>query len=781
MSTLSLDTEIRPLRIGLCVEGSDIKGLVKASKIAVLLWGGHMNPIIPISDKKLSEGLIDVFDVELLYNVTGSVVVSKFIDAHEELRHGTPHSRDVMFMTTLDGSKQRLIPLDIKKAIDWDVTRLSTSEELNTSWIRLDWDDKDEFNALFHLEFGKLQNKFNLNIDYDSYFKRKHNPANIKVKPTESIKAEFVEFSTPYLAGHYRVMHYSEGGGRWASPGIYIGSPKNFNDLVNFWNVRASGENIKFCPIEPGRLQEFIQAHITRVIATNRQKEVNFWHSRETKDETVNSVIKKFNAGEAAKVVHGVDHHNWNGLNITPWWMVIKRDSVLADFDEKYGRPAVTFQIPKFLPDERDHVIEAQAMVLKVNPLTEFEYAGSTLKLPRLSDLNEWYSRRIYFTPDLIRAQGDGFKFITETSDSDTSFTPIKSEDLIIKLFERAGLDAKQSQAGLIAERMIEHMGGLESQRVFKIKGVRKLISNLNKDDLTQRSDAKIVILDKDESTEVPSFKKHEDLRIQFRTSGSKTTTDEVFDFLLEHQLFKAGLEFTCPNCNIKSWLPIDGLSEETKCEYCGYIYRSINQLKSGNDWKFRKSGLLSRDNHQEGSIPVIITILQLQRRVDKSNPLFSTSLKLKSNKLGIDCEIDFALLGDRYRFSRRGRLQIAIGEAKNLGKITDNDVKNLVKVRDALNKSGLEAYMVLSKFEQFTEGEIATIKKHIKKPEEAILFSDVELEPYDPYDDLRGASGKSKLKIPYAHGFDEMAINSHGLYLEDKKKTKKTSGTAKK
>ncbi len=169
----------------------------------------------------------------------------------------------------------------------------------------------------------------------------------------------------------------------------------------------------------------------------------------------------------------------------------------------------------------------------------------------------------------------------------------------------------------------------------MKIKGVRSLFQDTKSTDLVTRGEATNIIFKND-------FAKHKSLFIEPR-SGKDLTADQVFEFLLKHEFLRAGLELQCDNCKLWNWLSLKQLDDHWDCEYCGARGITSTQLKNRGDWKFRKSGLFAKDNSQEGAIPVILTLLTINRVFSPSQLIYSTSLQL--NASGINCETDLVLL----------------------------------------------------------------------------------------------------------------------------------------
>jgi len=352
---------------------------------------------------------------------------------------------------------------------------------------------------------------------------------------------------------------------------------------------------------------------------------------------------------------------------------------------------------------------------------------------------------------------------------------PISHINLIKKIFEFAGIQAEMSQAGKIAFQVIRQMreyAPLEACRVFKIRGVRKLLKVLKEKKNINWDEA----LKEIGSNEFERFKQlyiapciEPELRPQ-DVLKYLLKKGILVPFLGEKSFKNKKKKFKCPQCGLISDVQYNYFSKTKnwRCKYCGsehYLPKFIIDIFTTEElnkiWKFKMSDLFSKHPDQQGAIPVILTLLQLKRSLNysASSFVYSTSLELKTSFCK-KCETDLVVLhyGNNYNESY---IEIGIGECKREGTIENKDIENLKCIKDLLNKKGLKCFLIFSKTtNSFTKDEIELFKK-LKG--EVILFTNKELEPYHPYDEWQ-QTPSLPFRVPFK--LENMAWNSAYLYL---------------
>jgi hypothetical protein len=333
---------------------------------------------------------------------------------------------------------------------------------------------------------------------------------------------------------------------------------------------------------------------------------------------------------------------------------------------------------------------------------------------------------------------------------------------LIQEIFKAYGMKAEPSTAGLVGAQLIQQMEGLQGGRVFKITGVRELIEKYRPDQWFTRS-AAIQTIGQVDTKGVPHFEEFEGLYIQQRETP-KLKPEDAFKYLLDREVFRAGLALKCDRCKLEFWQSIDRLGTKVECEFCGNTFNITTQLRD-RDWAYRRSGLFGRDNHQEGGIPVALTLQQIDSALH--GLLYGTGMTLTSSGASITpCETDFVVLGKEYD----DRLEVGIGECKTRDEITEDDVSNLTKVADAFPDNRIRPFIIFSKVSEFTPEEI----KRCEKAQEdnrrrVILLSKRELEPFDVFHHTR-----KEFDVQACISLQDMADNTNAIYFHPRKKKAK-------
>lgn len=230
---------------------------------------------------------------------------------------------------------------------------------------------------------------------------------------------------------------------------------------------------------------------------------------------------------------------------------------------------------PKPVSEDLDPNEGSQHIVLNLSPSIEFEYPLHTLAPPALHELSEFVSREMSVDPWKARVEPNGVALIHQLNDSADWLYPIPHKEIILKLFDLSGVSASTNAAGLLAEKIIASMRDedpLEACRVFKIRGVRKLLK-----DTPARSrirwNVAIAAIGKE------NFTKFKRLYIESRRN-SELKPEDALAFLVKKNVFSPRLAwwrrllrtrrgFACPMCGLKSKIAVQSFEGLWRCECC--------------------------------------------------------------------------------------------------------------------------------------------------------------------------------------------------------------------
>jgi len=491
---------------------------------------------------------------------------------------------------------------------------------------------------------------------------------------------------------------------------------------------------------------------------------IALWHSA---GRSIDDVVQRFSEGGLMPC--SVGQPTWNGGSVRAPIMYFGDATALASVDQGDKAAAMSFALSDkpFVADRDAHT---QHYVLSVDPgIGLFGNEQATFHTPFIPELNEFYGRNAHFIWNVARSEPESLGIISSVSDSHQTLRALNVSDLITQVFAAVGIDATPSKPGLIASTLIRQMGGLAGCRPFKIAGVRTLIENYKPQQSFDRGAAMQIIRGQGDDRRLSDYQW---LYIEARKPGFELTNGAVLSYLLEKGVFRAGLKFSCPSCQLEFWRSLDDARSRLVCEYCGRDFNAAPQLRD-KAWAFRRSGLFGNDDHQEGAIPVLLTLQQLSRMHSMSDRVFTTAMKLKPKGAAIpECETDFVVMAEG---GRDHRIQIAIGEAKTRKPITAADVSNLKAVADAFPTNQYDVFVVFARLTPFSPEEIELIKQ-VDSPyrRRAIMLTDRELEPYFIYE---GTAKEFDIQAT-AVSFEDMVAATARVFFEQRKRVETAKPT---
>jgi len=703
------------------------------------IWGGRFCPIIPVDNSARARQLVETFDVDALFPMTDDALIQQFLSAFSF--RSWPFFHQQFWVES--GGYLRPQLLSVEHPLRFFSSSEGRLRRNNSPAVLFDWEDTDPLSLWFSAAIGKYPQAPSGIPDFRRMYLDAFTPLRLEIK--RDSQAREPGAITPNTISSFDL--YLDQSNQGA--GVYVSEKSDFANVVNFWNLRASGPELSFYVVsESARLQNSDVAELMRQSPSLRGELTVF--SQES------SLVDSL----------GLRNVYWLKVDSSEWrfpstgqleFRSARRRSTLASIDYKQLPPRIALPMPE-KPCSDEHGFYSEHLIANVSSYGHiFEEGDYVFPPPPVKPLNDYFSREILFGSDKIRVSGNGAGFVVGVTDELLQFNALTTLDFFQKMFALVGIKLERSRPGLIAHRLLKQMGGLQGCRVFKIPGVRDLIEKYKPRDSFVYSDAILTI----RGTGGTGFQPHETLYLEPRKE-KRLKPEDAFEFLLKKGVFRAGLELICPHCELPFWKHIDSCETLMPCDLCGNVFNITPQLRHRGDWRFRRSGLFGSDDNQGGSIPVGLTLQQLDTilRYSHGGPIaYSTSVLLEPTGAAIDsCEADFIISST----TARGDVEVAIAECKSKDEISEKDVANLSKVAKSLAAHGFHAYMIFSKTGTFSVEEVNRCKQLGSWDHGGvILLSGRELEPYDIYQYSEG-----KLEKQYANSFSDLVAATKRLFF---------------
>jgi hypothetical protein len=763
MDTLRVDIYYWPLRIGWAIRAADFDAFRKAVRYSYALWGGRFNPILVVDREAEADRLIDLFRVDFIVPLGDSTEVKDFPKKYPHLI--TPFFGDAVFVKDNEYYRHYAHVLDVYNAL----AHLRGKPEwtrIKERGVRLStWHPVDSLADVFLVQLGGYPSVDEVGTDYRELLLKAAEGTEHPLDPTYPIPPDTIEYpGISYLCRHGLSRFYNPAPA-WDSPGFFVGSVSDLDDLVCHWNLRACDIPMWF--VDPRYLARY-ERLIPAWEKAMRERVDRYRHEWDrhvaiwTRREDLAEVSKLFPNAKLSRC--HVSDALWNGYNLQAPTMHLGQGSALGIVGSESGRPKVSFALPEkpFCGDIWFHDQHLVASVSLVGGLYGDE--RHTYDAPYLPELNEFYARTMHFQYNKLRIEPGRIGLVIDAADHDTFLYALPAAELTERIFSMAGYDARLSSAGLIARQLISQLGGLQGARVFKVPGVRRLLKTHGPGGSFTKRAALQIIASKDPNHPEAKFSDHEGLFIEPRAPGEKLRPDAVFGHLVEKGLLRIGVNLICPGCRMSTWIPLDTLKQRLACDLCGHEHDATRQLADRNEWHYRRSGVLGVEKNAQGAVAVLLTLQQLDTSFygGLHGNIYSPSLELR-HKEGTEAtiaEVDFVwIIGERYL----GKTAIILGECKDQGPITAEDIASLKRIADALPRKRFETFVLLSQLAPFSADEIENAKMlNDKYRRRVILLTARELEPYFIYERARAEVSAER----YAGTPEAMAAMTAKIYF---------------
>jgi len=779
----SINIKARPLKMALLVDANSRQQVLAAIKLASSLWGGVYFPIVPLykrtprswkrdtlkppSAEAWVKGYLEAFDVDIIVQFS-----EKVPDYLKDLQLKVIKADDVWHKDSRTGEYSNSIGLGIQSLLNnifEEHFKFKPKYPIKISVPTI----PNKLAPFWSSVFGDYSDELASEI-------RKHYSTHLEINHPFVNVADFKSLMSPDTLFPRRLtaVNLETHGNNFSRRDqcIFFMDAENLADVVDFWNLRATGRQVIPAP------KQF------------------------TNEDSIKNYVKFF-AIESQHVVHGgndwaevatflcshgcefVDMERFaNSLDIPE----IIVDGRASKYSLQHWYPRIWDEWARdhdggvydhYAKDESEVHLDSESMEVRIDPLIPIFVSDAFLVSGGVC-VNE-LDLRIYGATEQIaqvypestgqhlKRAISGFTSFDEWRVGKHGLTHIvsnrwgerrrlhTSEDILFAWLADKGWKAELSTSGLLAKQLYKRLSGAPS-----IVANKKLLGFLEymSGGAVAKDGTPIDGNRQDPERDVPVGE------VKSRLDGKNERSMRFEDFV-ERGVFKLGLRAKCPTCQRSNWFSIDTLGSHLNCPKCQTSFPAMGTIdRERANWHYRTSGPFSVPNFADGAYSVLLTLEALSGSSTLGIRATSVPSFTARNENGHIIEADLAIIW-REGIHGRQKTGMLFGECKSYGKFEPKDIARMKH----LGESFPGAVLVFSTFrESLSSEEIKRISRlaragrkhwkadHPKNPVLILTARELFTWQRPPYCWDSGL----KQKYQHVHGLVQTALATQEIYL---------------
>ena len=673
-TTIEARCNARPTRLAFVLPNPDRALLISVIARATTLWGGLFNPIIILDDStrktagvhyttfppdpylEIQRDTLMAFDPDLLINFSANPLPPELkLWQHRSFPAAALDWRPLN--TNVKSYFVDVIPI---LAALWD----KEFRGVANPQFKLKFLDKAEAEKSLYLaaRFGLysrdeyyefLTKNFNAgSFSYDAAFRSTHWPADFQ---------SLLGLTTSHCRPARQRVH---------SHAFFLLNPEDPFDLVDYWNLRASG--IYLFPLTLDHYQECTNAirdfgaASTYPINQTLTNYPTIIKAASVKDEELEAVTRWI--GEQGLV---------KSLTMTGWVPHYHRDTygVVSEIEieqlqcfesnavgvlvDGYGK--VQGPTPSFLT--RDSAFAHWSMDIS---FSTFRTPNACYNLPWLnSGIDQLVSHRIgsSFRMDATRVSRDGIVTRHDGNSGDVRVSPITSSEAVRSFLQGRDIEyLRTSSPGLALERIIEMMDGFHTCEIFQNPAIREILEELS----TGKNRLGSEVVGKVKKS-LHSYKIYGQPATALQISKR---AEDLVSRAIKANVLKVGLVFQCSRCQRHNWYAMTEFATHYNCKSC--FSREETPRLDTTKWHYASDGLFRTANKLDGNMTILLALAFFEQLLDhdvKYAPSFEYKLE------GEIHEMDFGIIASKML---RPDVEMIFGESKSGAALKEEERKKL-------------------------------------------------------------------------------------------------------
>jgi hypothetical protein len=487
---------------------------------------------------------------------------------------------------------------------------------------------------------------------------------------------------------HYTCRDMDLQTGQRSDPSIFIFDPTKPSDVVDFWNFRIFTRNVmpvnsRWLAQSRETIAEFIRQNY-RPLPTNRNGVMIHSAVHIGRSLDVDAVLDELDLAEFDLPKGSAAFQNWYHQIWRTW-----------DDEERFARPVasilsaaerdvqltptgderITIRYPSLAPEfDRGMMGIGPKWINTVSVKQYTSQPDIALVLPSAG-----FEKRKHYP-----SVGPGDQFVSREGfvtfhqfAHDEAYLDLPSPAQAIKSWlATENIEARPSDAGRVAEQIIEAVGGLSGTHAFRDRSIVEQLDKMarSRRDYTDGSSDEFG----DRSARVPEW-----LRVLKPLQKKSWGRWRTLDTLVERGMLRLGISLECTHCTQTNWYSIDDARTLVRCSRCVKEFPFPQGNTKNAHWAYRVVGPFATPHFARGGYTVALTLRFLDDELGSFGEMtYSTGIELTQN--GVKKEADFFAWRSNDGVGRAPRNPITlIGECKSLSTdaFKQEDLENLKKL----------------------------------------------------------------------------------------------------
>lgn len=689
MAQIDAKIRLRPTRIGFLIRPNDRAALRKILLSGPCVWGGALNPIIPVSRTTpkawsrvprtetsaldVARGYVDFFEPDVFVpaqsGLLAQIGLSDLVARH--ILHPEAKPLDD-FLTPAEGLEWS------EPAFGLPIIDVLRAQYVNEQKFVLRHPQpallvKPQRGSLAAEAIFGVYPSGSANAHFERGYRDVFDPEIVECGPEAWLKV-FVEGATTPLQV---TAHKLEKRRYWYhEPIVFVFDPSNPLDVIDLWNLRLEPSPILPVPIAwvdalaPKLRELFVNDY--RPLRGNRhgamhRTTVEFGRSMtEAGRDTATAVLTVDVPPDAVTFKH------WR----TEIWRLPRDRQIRGPERLLVTAAESSSSVPIREGSERTAALpglqpafagktagRASARWVNVVQLGSYGHHDIGLTIP-FNSFHRETPRLDYVGGERAVVGSEGWAFKRRYDFGDLSVRLPEMDQIIADSLKLHGIKARISEPGRIGKQMLQRLDGLGGVRLLRDAGTLQLLNQMAGSQ--RRRGAADDMVEETFPGRTASLGDWQALAKR-RSKGLDQAEIEQFT---RRDVIRLGLESRCPHCDARNWSGLDAVDYSLTCERClnTYDFPQGKVARNNETFRYRVVGPFAVPDYGRGSYSTLLA-LDLIRNLGGSHDYgmtFSAGCLLELE--GRSLEADFiALRGDR-NLSETHPPRMIIGECKSFG-----------------------------------------------------------------------------------------------------------------